>query len=277
MKKVFLVPSVITAFGLACGLFVIFKSIFPVETSVYSMIYTSALILLLAAFADLLDGAIARAFHAESEFGFMFDSLADAISFGVAPSVLFLSSIELKTRGVLSFFVIAGCMIYSICAVLRLVRFNVSSTENRGDQQAELLFKKTFVGFPTPAAAGVAVSMNFFLTSPICEEFFPIDMQTRIIIMICTLILLGYFMISRWKFPTLKTVRVKIRSVYLVFLSALLAMFILFGILHFMSLLFLICSLGYLMLGFVLSVIRKIAGKNSTTLEDFDPDKEDLD
>ena len=74
-------PQYITAFGLACGLFVIFKiNMVEPGSGIYTVLNTSALLLLVAAFADLLDGAVARAFHAESEFGVMFDSLADAIS-----------------------------------------------------------------------------------------------------------------------------------------------------------------------------------------------------
>ena len=95
MRKIYLIPNIITAFGLACGLFVIFKiNMVEPGSGIYTVLNTSALLLLVAAFADLLDGAVARAFHAESEFGVMFDSLADAISFGVAPSVLLLKSLS---------------------------------------------------------------------------------------------------------------------------------------------------------------------------------------
>ena len=94
MRKVNIVPNMITALGLACGMFVIFKvNMVEPGAGTYQMLHASALLLLLAALADLLDGAIARAIHAESEFGFMFDSLADAISFGVAPSVLLLKNL----------------------------------------------------------------------------------------------------------------------------------------------------------------------------------------
>ena len=87
MRRVYLIPNMITAFGLACGLFVIFKvNMVEPGSGLFQVLSISVLLLLVAAFADLLDGAVARAFRAESEFGFIFDSLADAISFGVAPS-----------------------------------------------------------------------------------------------------------------------------------------------------------------------------------------------
>src|SRR5579862_4673890 len=130
MRKVYLIPNIITAFGLACGLFVIFKiNMVEPGSGLFHVLYISVLLLLVAAFADLLDGAIARAFRAESEFGVIFDSLADAISFGVAPSVLLLKTLSLEPGTGLSFLAVLGAMLYSICGILRLVRFNVKTVE----------------------------------------------------------------------------------------------------------------------------------------------------
>src|SRR5271169_4077659 len=128
MKRVYLVPNIVTAFGLACGLFVIFKiNMLEPGSGDYEVVHTSALLLLVAAFADFLDGALARILHAESEFGAVFDTLSDSISFGVAPSVLLLKTLSLEQGTPLSFFAATGCMIYSLCMVLRLVRFNVKA------------------------------------------------------------------------------------------------------------------------------------------------------
>src|SRR5271168_3017161 len=118
MKQVYLIPNIITAFGLACGLFVIFKvNMVEPGSGTYQVLHASTLLLLVAAFADLLDGAVARVIRAESEFGFMFDSLADAISFGVAPSVLLLKSLSLEQGTGLSFFAMLGALLFSICGV----------------------------------------------------------------------------------------------------------------------------------------------------------------
>jgi CDP-diacylglycerol---serine O-phosphatidyltransferase len=104
MKKVYLLPNMVTAFGLACGLFVIFKvNMIEPGCGYYEVMITSTFLLILAAFADFLDGAIARVFHAQSEFGLVFDSLADTVSFGVAPSVLLLKSLSLQQGTALSF------------------------------------------------------------------------------------------------------------------------------------------------------------------------------
>ena len=110
MKKVYLLPNILTAFSLACGLFVIFKiNMIEPGSGDYEVVFISAIILLAAAFADFADGAIARILHAESEFGFEFDTLADAVSFGVAPSVLLLKTLSLQQGEILSFF--AACQI----------------------------------------------------------------------------------------------------------------------------------------------------------------------
>src|SRR3989344_6928259 len=133
MKKV-IVPNLITAFGLACGLFVIFK-VNMVEPGYgdYEVVKNSAILLLVAALADFIDGALARAIHAETEFGFVFDSLADAVSVGVAPSVLMLKTLFLEHGTLLSFLSATGAMIYSLCGILRLVRFSAKAIEARGN------------------------------------------------------------------------------------------------------------------------------------------------
>ena len=121
MKHVHLLPNVITAFGLSCGLFVIFKmNMIETGTVSYSVLLATAGILLLACLADLLDGAVARAMKAESDFGGLFDCLSDGITFGVAPSVIILKSLSVTPKTELSFFVTTAAMIYSVCGVLRL-------------------------------------------------------------------------------------------------------------------------------------------------------------
>ncbi|MCI5053055.1 MAG: CDP-alcohol phosphatidyltransferase family protein [Simkaniaceae bacterium] len=259
MSKVRVLPNFITAFNLACGLFVIFK-VATVSSSepAYNMIFYAALLLLLAAFADLLDGLIARAIHGESDFGFMFDSLADAISFGAAPSVILLKSFQLDPESWMSIGLIASAMVYSICAILRLVRFNVSSQQAKGDVYAELLSKKMFTGLPVPGAAAMVVSANLFLASPMMAPW----ESSRIIIMPILFIIIGYFMVSRWKFPTLKTAKWQIPSFPLIFCTALIAVFILWGVVHNLSLVLASFSFFYLIVGLIFSIMRKCQGED---------------
>jgi CDP-diacylglycerol--serine O-phosphatidyltransferase len=275
MKQFYLLPNIITAFGLSCGLFVIFKvNMTEPRVGTYELLHSSALLLLLAAFADLLDGAVARAIRAESEFGSMFDSLADAVSFGVAPSVLFLKSLSLQPATGLSFFAVVGGMLYTISGVLRLVRFNVKAHEIKADKVALDAYKKNFTGLPIPASAAGAISLNLFLHSTFGKDWFPFSHPVKAIILTCFMILLGYLMISKWKFPSLKTLHFKVPSFHLILFTVLLAIFILYGIFYYFSLVLVICFLGYIFLGCILTLIRLIAGKKSKTLVDFEIDDE---
>ncbi|MBS0625199.1 MAG: CDP-alcohol phosphatidyltransferase family protein [Verrucomicrobia bacterium] len=277
MKRVYLVPNIITAFGLACGLFVIFKvNMIEPGSGDYEVVYTSALLLLVAAIADFVDGAVARAFHAESEFGFVFDSLADAISFGVAPSVLLLKTLSLEQGTFLSFFSATGAMVYSLCGVLRLVRFNVKATEAKGN--AELLAdqKKHFTGLPIPAGAAAAVSANLFFLSPMIKDWIDLSVADRSILLTCCMIVLGYFMVCRLKFPSMKFLHFRIPSFHLAFLTVVTAVFVLYGILYFFPLVLAFIAWSYIVLALILAIIRFIAGKKSKTLEDFEPEPDDF-
>lgn len=276
MRQIYLIPNVITAFALSCGLFVIFKvNMVEAGSGIYHVLTISALLLLVAGFADLLDGAVARAIRAESEFGVVFDSLADAVSFGVAPSVLLLKTLSLEPGTGLSFYAILGCMLYSICGILRLVRYNVKSAEAKGDPEALAAYKKHFTGLPIPASALAAVSANFLLASPFAEKYFPLDLRTKAIILSSLMIVLGYFMVSRWKFPSSKALHFRVPSFQLVFLTVILAIFVFYGALYFFPIMLAVVTWGYILLAWILSIIRLIAGKKSKTLEDFEPDQED--
>jgi CDP-diacylglycerol--serine O-phosphatidyltransferase len=276
MRQVYLIPNIITAFGLSCGLFVIFKvNMVEPGPELFSVLNISALLLLVAAFADLLDGAVARAMGAESEFGVVFDSLADAVSFGVAPSVLFLKALSMQPGTGLSFYAMLGCMLYSICGILRLVRFNVKTAQAKGNEEAMADQKKHFTGLPIPAAALAAVSANLLLSSPLMEKYFSMSEETKAIFLSSIMIVLGYFMVSRWKFPSSKALHFRVPSFQLVFLTVILAIFIIYGVLYFLPVMLAVVTWGYILLAWILSLIRVIAGKKSKTLEDFEPEQED--
>jgi CDP-diacylglycerol--serine O-phosphatidyltransferase len=277
-RRVYFIPNAITAFALACGLFVIFKinMVEPGEGS-YHVLFTSLLVLLVAAVADLLDGAVARIIKGESEFGIIFDSLADAVSFGVAPSVLLLKSLSLEQGTGVSFFAIFGAMVYSICGVLRLVRFNVKGSLAKGNAEEEAAQKKNFTGLPIPAAAIAAVSSNLFFVSTFEEKWLHLSSPAAAIVLTSIWIALGLLMVSRWKFPSLKVLHFRMPSLQLLLLMVFVAIFLLYGILNFLPVLLLGVTWGYIILGVILSTIRLIAGKKSKTLEDFEPEEEEAD
>lgn len=276
-NRIHLLPNVITAFGLSCGLFAIFKvNMVPIGQVDVHFLTATAGILILAAFADLLDGAVARAMKVESDFGGIFDCLADAITFGVAPSVVVLKSLPINIGSGFSFLLMAASMIYSICGVLRLVRFSVTSQLAKSDLELANAHKKNFTGLPIPAAAAAAVSGNLFLISDEFRTLFSISDQTRAWILAFQMILLGYFMVSRWKFPSLKTLHIRVSSFQVVFLTVIVTVLIFYGILHHFALVFFVMSWTYLIIAWILSIVRLISGKKSKTLEDFEPEDEDL-
>lgn len=269
MRRVNLLPNFITAFGLSCGLFVIFW-VNMTGSSTFEMLYHMTLVLLLAGIADLLDGAVARAIKAESEFGLIFDSLADAISFGVAPSILLLKSLSLDVRDGFAFFALACAMLYTVCGVLRLVRFNIKAAQAKSEEA--ITAKKTFIGLPIPAAAAAGVAPILLANSPCFEAFFHFSLMTKSIVLPSIMIVIGYLMISRFRFPSLKNIHFRVPSFNLVFFATLIAMLVVYGVLFYLSILLLILSWGYVLLGLTLGFIRMIKGRKTKTLEDFDPE-----
>jgi CDP-diacylglycerol---serine O-phosphatidyltransferase len=279
MKKVYLLPNVITAFALTCGLFVIFKMsmIGQGEVTPRLLVEVSG-ILLLAAVADLLDGAVARAMKAQSEFGGLFDSLADAITFGVGPSVVVLKSLSIPTGSHLLFFLTTAAMIYTVCGVLRLVRYNVTNKTVPVDLQVKSVEEsKNFTGLPIPAAAAAVFSANLFLFSDELNSRWPISDITRDWILFFVLVVIGYFMVSRWKFPSLKNLHIRVASFRVVFLTVIAAAFLIYGLLNHFAVIFFATAWAYLVIAWILSITRMVAGKKAKVLDDYEPEPEDDD
>jgi CDP-diacylglycerol--serine O-phosphatidyltransferase len=275
LKSIQLIPNAITAFGLTCGLFIIFKMVLSdFSTHDTAFLQTITGLFLLAAFADILDGILARLMHAESEFGIFFDSLSDAITFGVAPSVVVLKTLTKNPDAEITFLLSIGAIIYSLCGVLRLVRYSVQAWEAKDNHEKLQNHNKNFIGLPIPAAAGGIISLNLFLISPECQQWFAFSDKTRIFALTFIMPLLGYFMISNWKFPSIKALHFRVHTFQLVAITAVIAALTLYGILHHFVIVFLITSWSYIIIAWLLSFTRLIVGKKSKTLEDFDPEED---
>lgn len=273
MKRIHLLPNVITAFGLSCGLFVIFKMCMtPVDEVNQAMLTSISGILLLAALADLLDGAVARVMKAESAFGGIFDSLSDAITFGVAPSVIILKSLSITPGSKMSFLITAAAIIFSVSGILRLARFCVMSQRSQEDEIFAESFKKYFTGLPIPAAAAAAVSMNLLLVSDEINSIMEVTEDFRMGVLFFTLLIIGYFMISRWKFPSFKSLHIRVASFQVVFFTVILAVAIFYGVLHHFVLVFFALSWLYIIIAWILSIVRVLSGKKLKKLEDFEPE-----
>ena len=143
----YILPNLFTFASICAGMYSIHLSTGAQSISEFSL---AAWLLVVAMVCDAFDGRVARMTRTESELGIQLDSLADTISFGVAPAFL-LYHWGLEAWGSAGLLVVS---VYAACAVLRLGRFNVLSA--RGDTVES---KKYFVGLPTPLAAGAVVAM----------------------------------------------------------------------------------------------------------------------
>lgn len=192
--KIYLLPNLLTAGNLACGFFSltwIFKYD-PLVTGFEPI--QIAIRLILAAFAfDFFDGRVARIARRESQFGREFDSLADIVSFGVAPAFL-------VYRIVLHQFERTGWLVaavYLVCGGIRLARFNVLTHVGAGKGKEE------FIGFPIPSAAALVVSVTTFMIA-LAEH----DRQLGGVrwVLMGLMILLSVLMVSNVRYPTFKNV-----------------------------------------------------------------------
>lgn len=271
-------PNVITAFGLSCGLFVIFRmTLLNAEDDPYQGLLTPVFLLLCAIFADVLDGFAARAMKAESQFGVIFDSMADALSFGVAPAVMLLHTIKMDPHDPYSYWMTMAAMVYAVCGVLRLVRFQVMGMRERGDVQAMEASLRHFTGLPIPAACAAAISLNLFLVSPDARAWLTIPPLAHLIVLSFALLFLGYLMISRWKFFSIKTVHLRVASIRVILGTAIAAVGVFYGILQHFAVAFVLIAWSYVLGAWLPSVIRYCAGKRVQQLEEFEPEMDDED
>lgn len=176
-RGIYLLPTLFTVGNLFCG----YSSI--VQASL-GAIETAALLIIVAGVLDGLDGRIARLTRTTSAFGVEFDSLADMISFGVAPAML-------AYHWALAGFGRLGWLIgfiYVVCAAMRLARFNLQA--NVGD-------KRHFAGLPSPAAAGMLAAVAFA---------FPSQSYTGWVSVLLAVLVagVGLLMISRFRYRSFK-------------------------------------------------------------------------
>ena len=190
-----------TAGNLFCGFVALTKIVeaqlppeFPEGN--YKDIKIALIFILLACVFDLLDGRVARMGGRESPFGREFDSLADIISFGVAPAFL-VHRIVLKdlfpTHSEIGWFIAS---IYLVCGAFRLARFNCLAA------QAGTGGGKEFLGFPIPAAAALVASLTLFMMWWNEKEFVKGPWKYA---MPLIMLFLSAMMASEVKYPTFKT------------------------------------------------------------------------
>jgi CDP-diacylglycerol--serine O-phosphatidyltransferase len=205
-SKIYLLPNLMTAGNLFCGFTATLKIVEgallqSTNADLAADRFHEAIWFVLGAFVfDFLDGRIARLGGHESPFGREFDSLADIVSFGVAPALM-------VYRVVLQEFPRACWIIafvYLACGALRLARFNSMSAKPDGSNN-----QNSFTGFPIPAAAGLIASITLFL-------LWLAEGEHRLgkwrFALPPLLLFLSFMMFSRFQYPSFKAVNWKTKK-----------------------------------------------------------------
>lgn len=251
MRKVYLLPSLITCLSMFCGLLAILNVInvadMPeVDNSRYVL---SCWLILAAAVLDLLDGLVARLTRSESLFGAQLDSLADVVAFGVAPAVLIytrMSSLENRhlAEGTATFF--------AVCGALRLARFNVQKTK---------VEKKSFTGMPIPAAAGMVVSSFLFF-----QRIDP-DWDKQFVATLLPIMLLGlaFLMVSTISYPSFKQLKLERRKQFNLLPVIFMVIAIIIFFKSFIEGLVFFGFVAYTMIGILGQITRPIWSRRSTS------------
>ena len=157
--KIYFLPNLMTAGNLCCGFFAvltIFKGMNMEAFSDAYLYYQKAILLIFGScLFDLLDGRLARMGGQESPFGQEFDSLADLVSFGMAPALLVSKAVLFNLEGQIGWVI---AFIYLLCGAIRLARFNcLANMPKKANASMD------FRGIPIPMAAGFIASVTFLL------------------------------------------------------------------------------------------------------------------
>jgi len=205
-KTLFVVPNLLTLCSVFCG----FNAILIVSRDSITVddLYRAAIVLIYAMFFDLIDGRVARLTKTQSAFGLQLDSLADVISFGVAPALLVYKWVLFRHSEVGMFvgFLFVGC------AAVRLARFNVLASDASGSPAKP---GKYITGLPTPPASGILISLlvaNHAVGGALGHERYTV-------LLFGVTILLALLMVSNVRFRSFKDLRLNVGTVSMLLLT----------------------------------------------------------
>ena len=229
-KGMYILPSLFTTANMALGYYAILE-VMHANAIDYWHLDNAAKAIGYAVLFDGLDGRIARMTGTSSDFGRELDSLADAVTFGVAPAVLAWTwgfrlmpqilltewHIKLTQLGAIASF------LFLIAGTSRLARFNI--TPNPQPSNPGRPGKKYFVGMPIPAGAGVIAAVVYF------EAGEPIASSYTALAWLAMVTTVGYLMVSTWRFYSFKDIDFRSRHPFrlIVVLAALCALVLLFS------------------------------------------------
>ncbi len=197
-RGVYILPNLFTTGNLFCGFWAII-SVFQEQ------FYFAAVAILLASIFDILDGKVARLSGATSKFGVQYDSLADLVSFGVAPALLAFSW-ALRPYGRFGWL---AAFLFVVCGALRLARFNVMSSSGE---------TKYFKGLPIPAAATM-IALTILLYLRLIETEWVKD-----IVLLVMIYILAFLMVSNIRYFSFKEFNLARRKPFSLFIFIVLSM-----------------------------------------------------
>jgi CDP-diacylglycerol--serine O-phosphatidyltransferase len=204
-KGMYILPSLFTTANIAAGFYAILESTRGTPAEPWHLDFAAKAIGF-AVFFDGLDGRIARMTHTESDFGRELDSLADVITFGVAPALLawmwgfhllpftMASTVRLEVIQVGTI----ACFAFLVAGASRLARFNITSNPQPSNPGRP--GKKYFVGMPIPAGAGVLAAVVHFLSGE------PLVSWRTSVSWLLMVVVVGYLMVSTWRFYSFKDI-----------------------------------------------------------------------
>jgi CDP-diacylglycerol--serine O-phosphatidyltransferase len=199
-RGVYILPNLFTTGNLFCG----FWAIIAVFQEKF---FFAAIAILLASVFDILDGKIARLSGATSKFGVQYDSLADLVSFGIAPAVLAFSW-ALREYGRFGWL---AAFLFVVCGALRLARFNVMSASGE---------TKYFKGLPIPAAASM-IALTILLYLRLIETAWVKD-----IVILVMIYILAFLMVSNIRYFSFKELNLAKRKPFSIFMFIVLSMIV---------------------------------------------------
>jgi CDP-diacylglycerol--serine O-phosphatidyltransferase len=227
-RGVYLLPNILTTFGLFAGFFAIILA----SKGQYA---EAGIAIFVAMLWDGLDGRVARLTNTQSEFGAQYDSMADMISFGVAPALL-LYFWALEPLGKIGWI---GAFVYTAAGALRLARFNT---------QIGIEDKRYFQGLPSPAAAALVAGLVW------TAEMFGASQFNEYLALISWVILVagGVLMVSNIRYYSFKEVNLKGRSSFKLLLLVTLVIIV---VVLFPSAILFIVFLGYAISGLIMTIV----------------------
>ncbi len=211
--RIYLLPNLFTAGNMLCGFLAIKNCIEARFTTLtpegradhYNM---AVWFILFACVCDLFDGRVARATKRESLFGAEFDSIADTVSFGVAPALMACFLVikpEVTDNVQLVTWLLA--FVYLLCAGVRLARFNVLTNPLVPGNEKRAA-GGDFVGLPSPAAAGMIASLVLVLSKVMVsadhKDPFEQAVQAWSWVLLPVMLVISFLMISNVRFPSFK-------------------------------------------------------------------------